>query len=56
MSWSIGLDVVYDKNQTRQQNDRSYKYNLHFHDTKPFWPIKSGADYDENLIGQLRDW
>ena len=26
------------------------------YDTKLLWPIRLGVDYDENQIGQWRDW
>ena len=46
--WPIKLGVVYDENQTRQWRDRSYRCNLHFHDTQLSWSIGLGVDFDEN--------
>ena len=49
--WSIRSGATYDNNWIGQQCDRSYKCDLHFHDTELSWPIRSSVIIDENLIG-----
>ena len=49
--WPIGSGTTYDKNQTGQRCDRSYRCGLCFHDTELSWPIESGVIIDNNRIG-----
>ena len=49
--WSIGSSATYDKNQTRQRCDRSYRCGLCFHDIELSWPIELGVIINDNRIG-----
>ena len=50
LSWPIQLSVVCDENQTEQQCDWIYRWDLH---QKWYWTLMTdwtGVDYDKNQI------
>ena len=55
MTWLIGLGMVYAK--TNQDNDLTDHTGAIYakNKTEFSWPIRSGADFGENQIRQLRD-